>query len=344
MEADVLAEQAAIESTSLHESVEKQRRRFLATVMPVRPRLHRYCARMSGSVADGEDLVQETLAQAFFSLESLKDEQRLESWLFRIAHNKCLDFLRRDARWREESVIYDDESLPEQLIIEDDVQPEPLDDALAVLVSRLPPMERACVLLKDVLDYRLREIADTVGSTVGGVKAALHRGRSKLRPFHDGARHAELAEQERRLLEEYVEVFNRRDWTALRRLIRADARVEVVEAGDFAVLDPATPYFTNYATLPWQWSLSICRVDGEPLVVHWRKYGDEWRPLSALRLWWRDGKVARIRDYVHVEYLLAHSRIADERHHDLTVALYGTPTARDAFQSGGSAPIRWWTK
>jgi RNA polymerase sigma factor (sigma-70 family) len=64
-------------------------------VNDVRPRLHRFCARMCGSVLDGEDVVQETLAQAFYALPSLKDESRLEAWLFRIAHHKCIGFLRR---------------------------------------------------------------------------------------------------------------------------------------------------------------------------------------------------------------------------------------------------------
>ncbi len=68
------------------------------------------------------------------------------------------------------------------------------------------------------------------------------------------------------------------------------------------------PYFRNYAALPWEWKLALARVDGEPVIVHWQKVGAEWLPRAAVKLWWRDGKVARIRDYVHVEYLLRHSR------------------------------------
>ena len=107
----------------------------------------------------------------------------------------------------------------------------------------------------------------------------------------------------------YVTLFNRRDWDGLRRLIQADARVEVVGEAEFAVLDIGAPYFRNYAALPWQWCLSLAYVDSEPLIVHWRKIGEQWRPLAAIRLWWRDGKVARIRDYAHVEYLLNDARV-----------------------------------
>jgi RNA polymerase sigma-70 factor, ECF subfamily len=175
-------------------------------------------------------------------------------------------------------------------------------------VAELPPKERACVLLKDVLDYPLAEIAGIVDSTLGGVKAALHRGRAKLRELQDSPTRAELDRQERKLLEAYIECFNRQDWDALRRLIQADARVELVGVTEFPVLEVGAPYFSNYSALPWEWRLSLARVDGEPLIVHWQKIGGEWLPRAAVRLWWRDGKVARIRDYVHVDYLLEHSR------------------------------------
>jgi RNA polymerase sigma-70 factor (ECF subfamily) len=290
----------------LQASLEETRRLFLAAVKEIRPRLHRFCTRMSGSALDGEDLVQETLAQALYSLSSLKDESRLESWLFRIAHNKCVDFLRRERSQREDTVPYD-EIHDSGNSAESELFDEPVDGALTALVSALPPMERACVLLKDVLDYRLTEIAEIVDSTLGGVKAALHRGRTKLRELHQAPSQVELDRQQRRLLEEYIECFNRRDWDALRRLIQADARVEIVGVTEVPALGVGAPYFGNYSALPWEWRLSLARVDGEPQIVHWRKIGTDWVPLSAIRLWWRDGKVTRIRDYVHVEYLLTHS-------------------------------------
>jgi RNA polymerase sigma-70 factor (ECF subfamily) len=298
-------------ATDLRPALEETRNRFLAAVKEMRPRLHRFCSRMCGSVLDGEDLVQETLAQAFYYLPSLKDQSRLEPWLFRIAHNKCVDFLRRERKQREDTVSYDEERVPES--VPDGAEPadEPVDDALAALVAALPPKERACVLLKDVLDYPLGEIAGIVDSTLGGVKAALHRGRAKLRELHHAPSQAELDGQQRRLLEAYVEHFNRQDWDALRRLIQADARVEIVGITEFSLSDVGAPYFRNYTALPWEWKFSLALVDGEPLIVHWQKAGADWLPRAAVRLWWRDGKVARIRDYVHVGYLLQHARAVE---------------------------------
>src|SRR5207249_3950332 len=75
--------------------LQEARQRFLDLIDEVRPELHRYCARMTGSIADGEDVVQDTLARAYYELSELRELPALRSWLFRIAHNRALDYLRR---------------------------------------------------------------------------------------------------------------------------------------------------------------------------------------------------------------------------------------------------------
>src|SRR5262249_28754442 len=158
------------------------------------------------------------------------DSRPLGPWLFRIAHNRCIDFLRRRdvRRSAEAEAAMADSAAP--------VEPlgPALDRAVEHLVLALPPKERACVLLKDIFDYSLDEIAALVDSTVGGVKAALNRGRSKLATLAKGAavspssRRASSASsvsaELRRLLQLYVERFNQRDWDSLRELIADDAR------------------------------------------------------------------------------------------------------------------------
>src|SRR5437588_5039420 len=148
---------------------------FLETITHLRPSLHRYCSRMTGSVLDGEDVVQDALFEAYRKLEQYDDSRPLAPWLFRIAHNRCIDFLRRrGVRVEAETAAMSPDSVmpatPPVLGV---------DRAVEQLVISLPPMERACVLLKDIFDYTLEEIAELVSSTVGGVKAALSRGRSK---------------------------------------------------------------------------------------------------------------------------------------------------------------------
>src|SRR6266481_4216772 len=68
---------------------------FLETISQLRPRLQRYCSRMTGSVMDGEDVVQAALFEAYRKLDQYDDSRPLSPWLFRIAHNRCIDFLRR---------------------------------------------------------------------------------------------------------------------------------------------------------------------------------------------------------------------------------------------------------
>src|SRR5215469_10180773 len=104
--------------------------------------------------------------------------------------------------------------------------------AVEHLVIHLPPMERACVLLKDVLDYSLEEIAELVDSTVGGVKSALNRARTKLKGLEKSLLETrEKAPRPRasELLQLYVDRFNQCDWDGVRELTSADARLLVAD-------------------------------------------------------------------------------------------------------------------
>ena len=164
---------------------------------------------MCGSALDGEDVVQEALAQAFYNLSSLKDQSRLEPWLFRIAyHNVSIPSFERKAasgRTQCHTTKSMNRSAPGR---QTELDHEPISQTLAPLVGELPPKERAAVLLKDVLQYRLEEVAEVVDSTVGGVKAALHRGRAKLRALHAVPSPLAADRRQRELLESYVDCFN----------------------------------------------------------------------------------------------------------------------------------------
>jgi len=114
----------------------------------------------------------------------------------------------------------------------------------------------------------LEEIADLVDSTVGGVKAALNRGRSKLAklpPSRARSPRTGQSAEATRLLPLYVERFNRRDWDGLRELITADARVRVADR--FAGPLTTSPYFGRYARLAAPWRVALGRVDGEPVII-----------------------------------------------------------------------------
>src|SRR5258707_13956740 len=199
---------------------------FLETISQFRPRLHRYCSRMTGSVLDGEDVVQDALFEAYRKLDQYDDRRPLAPWLFRIAHNRCIDFLRR----RGVRIEAETTAMSPDFVMPAEPPVLGVGRAVEQLVISLPPMERACVLLKDIFDYTLEEIADLVSSTVGGVKAALNRGRSKLAASPvPVASHREVSPELSRLLHLYGDRFNKRDWEGLRELIRVDARLRAAD-------------------------------------------------------------------------------------------------------------------
>ena len=272
---------------------------FLETISTLRPSLHRYCARMTGSVMDGEDVVQEALFVAYRKLEAFDESRPMKPWLFRIAHNRCVDFLRRRGVRDEAEVAA---AVPEAT---QSAEPA-LETGKAVerLVLTLPPKERACVLLKDVFDNSLQEIAELVDSTVGGVKAALNRARTKLAETSPPAKLAgSLSLESKQIMQLYVDRFNRRDWDGVRELISADARLRVAERFAGKLVD--APYFANYERWPSPWKLAVGEVDGEAVVIILQRGVYTWTPHSAIRLKVTGQRVESIVDYIHCPWLLS---------------------------------------
>jgi RNA polymerase sigma-70 factor, ECF subfamily len=127
---------------------------FLETIVHLRPRLHRYCARMTGSALDGEDVMQEAAFEAYRKLDQFDDSRALGPWLFRIAHNRCIDFLRRRQVREAAEAAAATEFAPVPPV---DPAGRAVERAVERLVIALPPKERACVLLKDVFDIRSKK-------------------------------------------------------------------------------------------------------------------------------------------------------------------------------------------
>lgn len=273
---------------------------FLETINQLRPRLHRYCSRMTGSVMDGEDVVQEALFEAYRKIDQYDDSRPLAPWLFRIAHNRAIDFLRRRGVRQEAEGV----AMASEPAYTSHVSAPPVGQAVEHLVLALPPKERACVLLKDVFDYTLEEIAELVDSTVGGVKAALNRGRSKLAalPRTSGLKPT-VSPELSQLLRLYVERFNRRDWDGLRELISADARLNVADR--FRGRLDESGYFGIYQRWSVPFRMAVGEVDGQALVLIQFETADGWAPQTVVNFVVEDNRIVRIADYAHCPWLLA---------------------------------------
>jgi RNA polymerase sigma-70 factor, ECF subfamily len=275
----------------------------------LRPRLHRYCARMTGSVIDGEDVLQETILKAMEAAPAPERIANPEGWLFRIAHNAALDFLRRRAR---EEAQYANEDLAMIAAVRNPVEDRQIAAASLRTFMRLPASQRSSVILSDVLGHSLQEICEIVGGSVPAVKAALQRGRLRLRALvaePDEAQVPALAESERRRLKVYVERFNAHDFDAIRSLLAEDVRLELVNRVRLDGKRSVTPYFSNYAARP-HWRFIPGFVDCRPAMLVYDADDPDERLKYFVLLDWEGEKVVGIRDFVFARYAMEGAELA----------------------------------
>jgi RNA polymerase sigma-70 factor (ECF subfamily) len=286
-----------------------RREELLALAAELRPELHRYCARLMGSVIDGEDVVQDTLVRAFVALQDLEEMPPLRPWLFRIAHNRALDLLRGRAVRKTEPIDAASD-------VADQASPDPVEmlmrqEAVKTAVSRfaeLPTLQRSVVILKDVLDESLIEIAALLDLTVDAVKGHLARGRARLREINAQAGPLAEARPASAAVARYVALFNQRDWDGLRALL----------ADDVKLIQSTYPLRVGSADVGLFFSI-YAEIDGVRLAPAWLEgreviavFEDRADPKPSYIMWleWRDGRISFIRDYRYVRYVAADAELA----------------------------------
>lgn len=287
--------------TNAPQSLSQAREEFLALVGDIRPELHRYCARLTGSVIDGEDIVQDTLAKAFYALSMSADVPSLRPWLFKIAHNAALDFLKSHGKRLTDP--HADMADVAGAAAADDVDPYATRVALSRFLT-LPVIQRSAVILKDVLGHSLEETAQTMETTVMAVKAALVRGRAKLRESAE----IDVVDEasQRAQLERYASMFNAKDWDGLRALIGEDCRLDLVSKSQRKGKDVGY-YYTNYAKQDV--ALRLVRLEGRlALAAH---VAGATAPSYFILVEFAGDELRVIRDFRYVPYIARDAELSE---------------------------------
>jgi RNA polymerase sigma-70 factor (ECF subfamily) len=269
----------------------------------MRPKLHRYCARMTGSVIDGEDVLQDALIKAVEAFASAGPIGNPEGWLFRIAHNTALDFLRR--RHRQEA-LHSGEEVDMIADPADAIVNRQIAGASLRTFMRLPVAQRSSVILMDVLGCSLREVCEVMDFSLPAVKAALHRGRTQLRELADEPDDlppVQLSQTDRDRLGAYVARFNARDFDAIRAMISEDVRLELVNKLRLNGKAEVSRYFGNYSKVA-DWHLVPGLVERRPAILVFDPSAPGAPPKYFMLLSWSADKVAAIRDFRHAPYIV----------------------------------------
>jgi RNA polymerase sigma-70 factor (ECF subfamily) len=235
---------------------------FGAMAERYRRQLQVHCYRMVGSFDDAEDLVQETMLRAWRARANFEGRSTFRHWLYRIATNACLNAVQRSPRrvtapdvipatndprtvpkWDTEIPWI--QPYPDELL-EPAAPPETEPDSVAVAretielvylaaIQHLPPRQRAVLILRDALDWSAQETADLLEMSLPSVNSALHRARSTMRARLPQRETEEVSANrptadERAVLQQFMDAFERADAAALTALLREDARLTMPPA------------------------------------------------------------------------------------------------------------------
>jgi len=280
-----------------------------------RRELHLHCYRMTGSFDEAEDLVQETFLRAWRKRASFEGGPGFRAWLYRIATNACLDALRSSRRRPSTVQSFAEvpwlQPYPDRLLDElapSDTQPdavvvarETIELTYLAVIQLLPPRQRAVLILRDVLDWSAAEAAAMLEMSVAAANSALQRARATLRRRLPGRPSewsgSEPSQEERLLLEAFIDAHERADAAAAAALARDDIRVTMPpHPWCFEGLEAIRPMLEEGLTGPGEWRLVPTWANRQPTAASYLKAaGDsEFRAfkLDVLRV--EGGRIAEI--------------------------------------------------
>ena len=279
------------------------RDQFEHLVSKLRPKLHRYCARMTGSAVDGEDIVQDTLMKALAALPNVGVVDNPGGWLFRIAHNTALDFLRRRARG---PLMQPGEELERIAAPDTPDQDHEIATMSFSTFMRLPALQRSAVILKDVLGHSLEEVASITGASETAAKSALQRGRVRLREIAREPAHVSLtmlSDVMRARLTIYVDGFKSGDFDSVRAMLADDVKLDLVAKLRKQGKSEVGEYYTAYAAAK-RWAYTAGVADGRPAMVVYDRNVSLETPAYFVALDFFGDRVVSVHDFLYARYAM----------------------------------------
>jgi RNA polymerase sigma-70 factor (ECF subfamily) len=271
--------------------------------------LRAHCYRMTGSLADAEDLTQEVFLRAWRNLAGFEGWSSPRTWLYRISTNACLDFLKSHQRRAQPT-----DSMAETLEREAWIDPYPdrLDPAdivageettdlyLTAALLHLPPRQRAAVIARDLLDFDATQTASILGCSVTAANSLLQRAHTQLRRLapnlNNLARSAGSESHE--LVRAYIGAHRSGDVDAILELLDVDVRISMPPEAPCVGAQDARKFFAHLlgADGPGAWHLVPTRANGSPAIANYLRQsdGERFRALSIDVLRVHDGRIAAI--------------------------------------------------
>lgn len=273
----------------------------------LRPELHRYCARMTGSVIDGEDILQEALIKAMQALTNGAQVEHLRAWLFRIAHNTALNHFRaQKSELDMKENIHPLEELHLNALLQQAPTHSETADNLRPFLA-LPSRQRSSVILRDVLGYSAKEVAECTDSTIASVKSALHRGRSQLKEAALTASPQEeaykLSSDDQNKLSLYAQYFNAHDFDSLRDMLSEEVKLDLINMVKQEGKTKVSGYYGNYSKAS-DWLMAPGLVEGQPALLVFDRDDASQPPLYFILMDFTTDGLVSIRDFRYARYAI----------------------------------------